>query len=157
PVDAVGHAQLRQGPAAADHGHRPRRGAGALPQREGRERVQGHIRFVWRRPTRPRLSLPTRKYTYRRTLPHIQKNDEPLFVTFNSDARWQFPSEAREIALECCVYQHRKRIWLHAVIVMPDHVHMVFTPLRDDDGLFSLPEILQNIKSVSSHRINRKL
>ena len=31
-LDALGHAQLRQGPAHADHGHRPRRRARALPQ-----------------------------------------------------------------------------------------------------------------------------
>src|SRR6266852_2026893 len=34
-LDALGHAQLRQGPADADHGYGPRRRAGALPQHQG--------------------------------------------------------------------------------------------------------------------------
>ena len=38
-LDAVGRAQLRQGPARAGDGHRPRRQPGALPQHQGRERV----------------------------------------------------------------------------------------------------------------------
>ncbi len=40
---------------------------------------------------------------------------------------------------------------------MPDHVHLVFTPLADDDGPISLPEIFQKVKSESAHRINRLL
>jgi REP element-mobilizing transposase RayT len=40
---------------------------------------------------------------------------------------------------------------------MPDHVHLVLTPLREDDGLFSVAEIMQGIKSSSAHQINRVL
>ena len=40
---------------------------------------------------------------------------------------------------------------------MPDHVHLVLTPLRDDDGPFSVADIMQGIKSSSAHEINRAL
>jgi len=40
---------------------------------------------------------------------------------------------------------------------MPDHVHLVFTPLSDVDGAISLPEILQKVKSESAHRVNKLL
>jgi len=41
---------------------------------------------------------------------------------------------------------------------MPDHVHMVFTPLRDEAGnTFGLAEIMNGIKSASAHRINKTL
>jgi REP element-mobilizing transposase RayT len=40
---------------------------------------------------------------------------------------------------------------------MPDHVHLVLTPLRDNEGLFSVAEIMQGIKSSSAHQINRAL
>src|SRR6185312_5403574 len=39
PVDFVGHTELRQSPTHADHGHGTRRSSGALPQRQGRERI----------------------------------------------------------------------------------------------------------------------
>ena len=50
------------------------------------------------------------------------------------------------------------RIHLHAVVVMPDHVHVLLTPLRDHAGWpFPLVDILQCCKSATAHRINRLL
>jgi len=47
------------------------------------------------------------------------------------------------------------RIRLHAVVVMPDHVHVLLTPLRDHAGWpFPLVNILQCCKSATAHRIN---
>ena len=40
---------------------------------------------------------------------------------------------------------------------MPDHVHLMFTPLYDGDSLYSVAEIMQGIKSASAHKINRLL
>jgi len=40
---------------------------------------------------------------------------------------------------------------------MPDHVHLVLTPLYDGTGFCSLAEIMQGIKSSSAHQINRLL
>src|SRR5439155_1326038 len=41
---------------------------------------------------------------------------------------------------------------------MPDHVHMLFLPLRDEEGWpYPLVDILQCLKSVTAHRINRLL
>ena len=47
---------------------------------------------------------------------------------------------------------------MNVVVVMPEHVHLILTPLPDgDEGPFSLAEITQSIKSVSAHRISRLL
>ena len=47
---------------------------------------------------------------------------------------------------------------MHGVVVMPDHVHMIFTPLNDDKGIpFGLAEILNAIKGASAHSINKAL
>src|SRR5437879_1351801 len=99
----------------------------------------------------------TRKYEYRRTLPHYQKDGRSVFVTFNTAARWQLPPEARDVVLECCTYIHGRTAALHALVVMPEHVHAAFMPLKDMDGHISIAEIMQNVKSVSSHKINRLL
>ncbi len=40
---------------------------------------------------------------------------------------------------------------------MPDHVHLAFTPLCDENGFYSIAEIMQGIKSTSAHRINQLL
>ncbi len=36
---------------------------------------------------------------------------------------------------------------------MPDHVHLIFTPLYHGDCLYSVAEIMQAIKSVSAHKM----
>ena len=41
---------------------------------------------------------------------------------------------------------------------MPDHVHLVFTQLRDEQGnIFGLAEIMNGIKGVSAHSVNKAL
>jgi REP element-mobilizing transposase RayT len=41
---------------------------------------------------------------------------------------------------------------------MPDHVHMIFTPLKDTDGNpFGLAEIMNGIKGASAHSLNKAL
>jgi REP element-mobilizing transposase RayT len=98
-----------------------------------------------------------RKYEYRRTLPHYQGDNKAIFATFATHHRWHLPEVAREIVVEACLHLDGTKCALHGLIVMPDHVHMVFTPLVDDDGPISLPEILQKAKSESAHRINKLL
>lgn len=47
---------------------------------------------------------------------------------------------------------------MHACVIMPDHVHLLFKPLRDDVGdPYSLVEILQSLKGASAHAINKAL
>jgi len=41
---------------------------------------------------------------------------------------------------------------------MPDHVHLLLTPLRNPDGWpYPLVDILQCLKSTTAHRINKLL
>ena len=99
-----------------------------------------------------------RKYSYRRTLPHLIKDKHPIFVTFTTYHRWHLPPQARRIVLECSLQEHEHSIDLHASVIMPDPVHLIFTPLRDSEGwLFCLPEIMRLIKGRSAHRVNQLL
>ena len=67
------------------------------------------------------------------------------------------PDTARDLVVEACLHLDGTKCALHGFVVMPDHVHVVFTPMTDDDGPISLPEVLQKVKSESAHRINRLL
>jgi REP element-mobilizing transposase RayT len=42
---------------------------------------------------------------------------------------------------------------------MPDHAHMIFTPLVNDQAseVYSLGEVMDAIKGASAHKINRQL
>ncbi len=85
-------------------------------------------------------------------------DNKTLFVTFRTFWHLDLPPKGRDIALETCVHEHLKRITLHGAVVMPSHVHLVFTPLRDAAGYqYTIATIMNAIKSVSAHRINRGL
>jgi REP element-mobilizing transposase RayT len=99
---------------------------------------------------------PVKKYQYRRNLPHVQKSDRTFFTTFVTKERKVLSPEARDIVLAACLHFHEKRINLHAAVVMPDHVHIIFGILRDSNKEeYSLAEILNSIKGFSSHAINK--
>jgi REP element-mobilizing transposase RayT len=104
------------------------------------------------------IMFPTRTYQYRRRLPHFQKFDSPLFVTFCRLTRVPFPEPVRDLILQHCIFEHQKRIQLHAAVVMPDHVHLLLTPLRDENGWpYPLPKILKMIKGTSARNVNKLL
>jgi REP element-mobilizing transposase RayT len=96
---------------------------------------------------------------YRRNLPHIQKDYRPHFITFVTKHRLILPDWARDIVLGCCNHGHETKYNLYAAVVMPDHVHLILTPLLDlkSSSMFALHEIMRSIKSHSARRINARL
>ncbi len=72
--------------------------------------------------------------------------------------RWQLPGCVRDAVLDHCLHDHGIKIHVHGAVVMPDHVHMVFTPLEDGEGrTYGLHEITHGIKGASSHSVNPAL
>jgi REP element-mobilizing transposase RayT len=65
----------------------------------------------------------------------------------------------RSIVLECCLHDNEIEFDLKTAVVMPDHVHMIFTPLVNPQAreINSLAEIMDAIKGASAHRVNRLL
>jgi REP-associated tyrosine transposase len=96
---------------------------------------------------------------YRRNLPHFQRDNKPHFVTFVTKLRWTLPDWARDIVLSSCLHDRGVHYELDAVVVMPDHAHMIFTPLIDQRRreVVSLVKIMRAIKGASAHLINKQL
>jgi REP element-mobilizing transposase RayT len=73
--------------------------------------------------------------------------------------RWKLPPGAREITLSSCCHDHRRKYELYVAVVMPDHVHLILTPLVDESRreITSLIDIMRNIKGASARAINQSL
>jgi REP element-mobilizing transposase RayT len=98
------------------------------------------------------------KYEYQRRLPHYQKFGRTLFVTFCTLGRGALSPEARDVVLRHCLHDHSKRFFLHAAVIMPDHVHMLLTPLCDEHGWpYPLASILKLIKGTAARNVNQLL
>ena len=96
---------------------------------------------------------------YRRTLPHLQRDNKRHFVTFCTHDHWTLSNLARDVILSSCLHDDGVRYDMDAAVVMPDHVHLIFTPLihQKEPRVWLLPEILDSIKEASAHIINKKL
>lgn len=98
------------------------------------------------------------KNEYRRNLPHLQVEDKPVYLTFCTYNRWLLPVAVRPVVLRHCLHDHGFKLQVHGIVIMPDHVHMLFTPLKDKGGNpFGLAEIMNGIKGASAHSINKVL
>ncbi|MGB9629297.1 MAG: REP-associated tyrosine transposase, partial [Thermodesulfobacteriota bacterium] len=79
------------------------------------------------------------------------------FVTFRT-RNIELPPIARKLVLEACLYFDNKKYHLWAAVVMPDHVHLLLTPMEQKKGeWYSLSEILHSIKSFTAKKINKIL
>jgi REP element-mobilizing transposase RayT len=96
---------------------------------------------------------------YRRNLPHLQRDFRFHFLTFCTRQRRFLPGWARDIVLNACIRADGNTVDLHVAAVMPDHVHLIFTPRTDvaKSEVFTLARITHGIKSPSSHLINGRL
>jgi len=106
----------------------------------------------------PAVTAKPARSSYRRNLPHLQREGAAVYVTFSTYKGLVLPERVRSLVLEHCVHDHGKKAIIHGVVVMPDHVHMVFTPLGDEQGnTFGLADIMSSIKGASAHRVNKAL
>ncbi len=94
-----------------------------------------------------------------RNLPHWEMRGATYFVTF----RLQYPMHQYAVLspTECStvkqaiLFWHEKRWRVHVLTVMPDHVHILATPL--ETGIvdrYKLSDILQSIEGYSARSIN---
>lgn len=103
----------------------------------------------------------------RRDLPHWQVGGSTYFITFRlkgtlgpghcGGAGFQpaLAPKERQIVKESILHWHGSRWTVHALTVMPDHVHILATPCEKTDGQwFSLSQILQSVKRYSARGIN---
>src|SRR5436190_21535242 len=96
---------------------------------------------------------------YWRDLPHILPDFRPIFITFSTWKRFELPHRARDLALQCCIHDHEKKAFIHAAVVMPDHVHLVLSRMlnAEQTEVVTVREIMQGIKGASAHAINKLL
>jgi REP element-mobilizing transposase RayT len=96
-----------------------------------------------------------RHYDYRRKLPHLQPDNKIFFISFSTSKRWMLPNRARDIVMETCLRGDGHRFELHALVVMPDHVHLALTPRRDEAVLFAFQRSCKRSKA-SRHTASAK-
>lgn len=78
-------------------------------------------------PENPQLKITSRK------LPHWELNGSIYHITFVTWERLELNESAREIVLNSCLFFHLKRYEIFAMVIMPDHVHLLIQPWAKSD------------------------
>ncbi|OGC83098.1 MAG: hypothetical protein A2W07_00285 [candidate division Zixibacteria bacterium RBG_16_43_9] len=87
----------------------------------------------------------------RRKLPHWTLEGSTYFVTFRT-AQGELSIEEQKLVLEHVIKNNEKFYTLIAVVIMPDHVHLMLTP----SGECQLRRIMKGIKGTTARLINIK-
>ena len=91
----------------------------------------------------------------RRNLPHWQAGRRTYFVTWNCIAGESLRVQERAIVVEAATKFHGDRYNMFALVVMPDHVHMLIQPLEKSPKLWwHLGRLLGGMKGASARKIN---
>jgi REP element-mobilizing transposase RayT len=89
-----------------------------------------------------------------RNLPHWELDGSVYFITFNTWEKLELTPEARQVVLSACKFFNNQRYQIFALVVMPDHVHMLIQPLlKSNNECWSLSSIMHSIKSYSAKQV----
>ena len=92
----------------------------------------------------------------RRNLPHWQHGGATYFITFRVK-QGKLSEAERKLVLEACLFWNNQKWDLDAVVVLPNHAHLLARPLPCGENKWhSLGEILHSVKSYTGHQINRR-
>jgi alanyl-tRNA synthetase/REP element-mobilizing transposase RayT len=97
----------------------------------------------------------------RRDLPHFEKPWGKYFITFSTQDHFSLTDSARQLTLDAVRHFHGTRYLLFAVVIMPDHIHLLIEPQPkawDAEGtpiFWALGDLMHSIKSFTANEINR--
>jgi len=93
---------------------------------------------------------------YRRILPHWEAGGSTYILTFRVHTG-ELSNDERSLVLDACRHWDTERMLLHAAVVMPDHVHILCTPLEKTTGVWwSVADLMHSIKSFTAKKINER-
>ena len=77
------------------------------------------------------------------------------FITFVTWSRLELNSAARQIVLDSCLFFNEQRYRIYAVVIMPDHVHLLIQPfIKKNNGSASILLAYPSNKNLVSQSDN---
>jgi REP element-mobilizing transposase RayT len=96
--------------------------------------------------------MDTGFHIYRRNLPHWRQTGRTYFVTWRvKPGVAELSDPERHMVADCLRFRHGQKYWLHAFVVMNDHVHVLVTPI----GEIPLEDLVREWKSYPAHQFSK--
>jgi len=87
-------------------------------------------------------------------LPHIEIPEHTYFITFRTHQYRILNSEEKDIICDVIDFNKGIKYDLISYVILPDHVHVILTPLRGKEDFHRIQDIIKSIKGFSAYRIN---
>ena len=91
----------------------------------------------------------------------IEKRYSVYFITFVTWSRLELNPAARQIVLDSCLFFNEQRYRIYAVVIMPDHVHLLIQPfVKKNKGSTSIllaDQLNKKLLSQSDKNFSSKL
>jgi putative transposase len=88
----------------------------------------------------------------------VDRGPMPVEDVVGSGPRWLANPQVASIVAEALQYRHGRQVDLLAFCIMPNHVHLVCTPLADGNGsVWALSRVLHSLKGRTAREANRIL
>ncbi len=82
---------------------------------------------------------------------------DTALIDSNYGPRWLHDLQIAALVAGALHYRDGRAYELHAYCIMPNHVHLVCTPLMIASGYVALSSILHSLKSYTAHLANQHL
>ncbi len=101
--------------------------------------------------------MPEDLLKWYRNLPHWEQRGATYFITFRV-LTGELPPEERQVVLDACLFWNGRRWDVDAVVVMPDHVHLLVRMCikPNSEAYFLLSDVIHSVKSFTAHQIARR-
>lgn len=76
-------------------------------------------------------------------------------ITTSTYESVRLDAQARKVVYDALLHFNQTRYDLYIFTILPDHVHILLRPLKDEMGYFMLGDIMHTLKGFTAHRINR--
>ncbi len=95
---------------------------------------------------------------FKKQLPKLEVPNGIYFITFSTWERLELNPMARQLVLDAALFFDNQRYKMFAMVIMPDHVHLLIQPFVKSSSnsklqYWSIGSILHNIKGYSSHNL----
>ena len=84
---------------------------------------------------------------------HIVRNKIDKWLDNNYGSCLLQDGAVRQIVIDSLLFNNGKSYWIHCFVIMPNHVHLLMSPIGDT----TINESIGNIKKFTAHSINRLL
>ena len=85
------------------------------------------------------------------------ENFDQFIDKYKNESCWLKLPKVADIVYKSLIFLNNRKYILHCFTIMPNHIHMIIEPLKNNERIFGLSEIMQSLKGYTAKKCNEIL